>query len=100
MWSSPTIASTEENQPSSLGIELQKLIEKTDSSDEGDDDEVLFPKTIELHAKSSVDNKSATTSRPYRGILLATLSAIFFSICSVVVKYLDDIDPIQLAAYR
>lgn len=37
---------------------------------------------------------------PYLGIMLATLSSLFFSLCSVIVKGLVDINPIELASYR
>lgn len=34
------------------------------------------------------------------GILLAALSALFFSLSSLIVKWLDDVDPLELAAIR
>lgn len=37
---------------------------------------------------------------PYLGLVLATLSSLFFSLCSVIVKWMTDVDPIALAAYR
>lgn len=37
---------------------------------------------------------------PFLGILLATLSSFFFSLCSVIVKQLVDINPIELASVR
>ncbi|XP_018570762.1 solute carrier family 35 member G1 [Anoplophora glabripennis] len=37
---------------------------------------------------------------PYLGLILATLSSLFFSLCSVIVKWMTDIDPMALAAYR
>lgn len=41
------------------------------------------------------------TSRPiYLGIIFATLSSLFFSLCSVIVKSLTDINPIELAMFR
>lgn len=36
----------------------------------------------------------------YLGIMLATLSSLFFSLCSVIVKGLVDVNPIELASYR
>lgn len=39
-------------------------------------------------------------SCPFLGILLATLSSLFFSLCSVIVKQLVDINPIELATFR
>lgn len=37
---------------------------------------------------------------PYLGIVLATLSSLFFSLCSVIVKGLVDINPMELASFR
>lgn len=37
---------------------------------------------------------------PYLGLILATLSSLFFSLCSVIVKWMTDIDPMALAAFR
>ncbi|XP_058451308.1 solute carrier family 35 member G1 [Malaya genurostris] len=39
-------------------------------------------------------------SCPYLGIILATISSLFFSLCSVIVKGLVDINPIELATFR
>lgn len=39
-------------------------------------------------------------SCPYLGIILATVSSLFFSLCSVIVKGLVDINPIELATFR
>ncbi|XP_062554340.1 solute carrier family 35 member G1 isoform X2 [Armigeres subalbatus] len=39
-------------------------------------------------------------SCPYLGIILATVSSFFFSLCSVIVKGLVDINPIELATFR
>ncbi|XP_014211558.1 solute carrier family 35 member G1-like [Copidosoma floridanum] len=39
-------------------------------------------------------------SCPYLGLLLATISSLFFSLCSVIVKSLVDINPMELAAFR
>lgn len=36
----------------------------------------------------------------YLGIMLATLSSLFFSLCSVIVKGMVDVNPIELASYR
>lgn len=41
-----------------------------------------------------------TTRPPYFGVLLATLSSLFFSLCSVIVKGLSEINPIELAMFR
>lgn len=37
---------------------------------------------------------------PYLGLILATLSSLFFSLCSVIVKWMVDVDPMALAAFR
>ncbi|KAL7293644.1 solute carrier family 35 member G1 [Trichogramma pretiosum] len=37
---------------------------------------------------------------PYLGLILATVSSLFFSLCSVIVKYLVNINPMELAAFR
>lgn len=37
---------------------------------------------------------------PYLGLILATLSSLFFSLCSVIVKWMENVDPNALAAYR
>lgn len=37
---------------------------------------------------------------PYIGLILATFSSLFFSLCSVIVKWMTDVDPMALAAYR
>ncbi|XP_055641854.1 solute carrier family 35 member G1 [Toxorhynchites rutilus septentrionalis] len=39
-------------------------------------------------------------SCPYLGIILATVSSLFFSLCSVIVKGLVDVNPIELATFR
>lgn len=36
----------------------------------------------------------------YLGIILATLSSLFFSLCSVIVKGLVDVNPMELASFR
>lgn len=46
------------------------------------------------------DFMSNCYSCPFLGILLATLSSFFFSLCSVIVKELVDINPIELASFR
>ncbi|XP_001849093.2 solute carrier family 35 member G1 [Culex quinquefasciatus] len=41
-----------------------------------------------------------TCTCPYLGLILATVSSLFFSLCSVIVKGLVDINPIELATFR
>lgn len=68
---------------------------------------VRMPEHLELHQLvdgSTYANYKARLIRscscPYLGIILATLSSLFFSLCSVIVKGLVDINPIELASYR
>jgi len=37
---------------------------------------------------------------PYLGLLLASISSLFFSLCSVIVKWMVDVDPMELAFCR
>ncbi|KAK6636552.1 hypothetical protein RUM43_010214 [Polyplax serrata] len=37
---------------------------------------------------------------PYLGLLLATISSLFFSLCSAIVKWMVDVDPMELAMCR
>ncbi|CAK1541506.1 unnamed protein product [Leptosia nina] len=68
-------------------LELQHLVELSVGSDE------TLPNLLE--------NKRPLVKRcPYLGLLLATLSSLFFSLCSVIVKSLVNIHPIQLAMFR
>ncbi|CAF4885118.1 solute carrier family 35 member G1 [Pieris napi] len=68
-------------------LELQHLVDLSVGSDE------TLPNLLE--------NKRPLIKRcPYIGLLLATLSSLFFSLCSVIVKSLVNIDPIQLAMFR
>ncbi|XP_050667438.1 solute carrier family 35 member G1 [Leptidea sinapis] len=69
-------------------LELQNLVELSAGS--GDE---THPNLLE--------NKRPLLKRcPYLGLLLATLSSLFFSLCSVIVKSLVNIDPMQLAMFR
>ncbi|XP_041972349.1 solute carrier family 35 member G1 [Aricia agestis] len=69
-------------------LELQHLVDmSTGSGDES------IPNLLE--------NKRPLIKRcPYIGLILATLSSLFFSLCSVIVKSLVNIDPMQLAMFR
>lgn len=42
----------------------------------------------------------SSTSYPYLGIILACISSLFFSLCSVIVKWLKNVHPMELAAFR
>lgn len=62
-------------------LELQQLVES------GGEDEVI-------------PVKQPRCNYPYLGLILATLSSLFFSLCSVIVKWLVDVHPMELAAFR
>lgn len=47
-----------------------------------------------------LDRMIAKINCPYLGIILATLSSLFFSLCSVIVKGLVDVNPMELASFR
>ncbi|OWR47800.1 putative Transmembrane protein [Danaus plexippus plexippus] len=48
-----------------------------------------------------LENRRPLSKRcPYLGLMLAMLSSLFFSLCSVIVKSLVNIDPMQLAMFR
>ncbi|CAG9104166.1 hypothetical protein JYU34_012115 [Plutella xylostella] len=69
-------------------LELQHLVDMSAGS--GDE---TIPNLLE--------NKRPLLKRcPYLGLILATLSSLFFSLCSVIVKSLVNIDPMQLAMFR
>lgn len=64
-------------------LELEQLV------DEDADEELRFHQP-----------KAKCRKYPYLGLVLATLSALFFSLCSAIVKWMSDINPMALAAYR
>ncbi|XP_067619188.1 solute carrier family 35 member G1 [Eurosta solidaginis] len=70
-----------------------------------------MPENLELHqfvdgfrrgdtSIRLITRLKATLNCPYLGIILATLSSLFFSLCSVIVKGLVDVNPMELAAFR
>lgn len=68
-------------------LELQHLVDLGSSGDE------TLPNLLE--------NKRPLLKRcPYLGLILAMLSSLFFSLCSVIVKSLVNIDPLELAMFR
>lgn len=72
-------------------LELQQLVDISGGS--GDESHSIAPN---LH-----ENKRPLLRRcPYLGLLLATLSSLFFSLSSVIVKSLVNIDPMELATFR
>lgn len=77
------------------------------------DFDVIMTELLELHQLVDSDTESHQIRRSkvyellqscyscsFLGILLATLSSFFFSLCSVIVKELVDINPIELASFR
>lgn len=68
-------------------LELHQLVDSESSS-------------IRSHRHNVFNLVSKCYSCPFLGILLATLSSLFFSLCSVIVKELVDINPIELASFR
>ncbi|KAJ8887784.1 hypothetical protein PR048_014002 [Dryococelus australis] len=69
-------------------LELQQLVE-TGSED-----------CRKLHSPTHSLPPLFWKSCPYLGLFLATLSSLFFSLCSVIVKWLVDVHPMELAACR
>lgn len=66
-----------------------------------------MPEHLELHELAHDLTQPSYVSRflrsctaPYLGIVLATLSSLFFSLCSVIVREMVDVNPIELASYR
>ncbi|XP_011698104.1 PREDICTED: solute carrier family 35 member G1 [Wasmannia auropunctata] len=67
---------------------------------------------VELQHLVDVDVENNTTNHkkkfsiklckscPYMGLVLATLSSLFFSLCSVIVKSLVEINPTEMAIFR
>lgn len=76
----------------SNNVEMQQLVED-DDDDENEIEEIKTKIT-----KNGYFNKLICC--PYLGLIMATLSSLFFSMCSVIVKWRTDIDPMALAAYR
>lgn len=62
-------------------LELQQLV------DEEAEEEIIM-------------SQPKTCGCPYLGLILATLSSLFFSLCSVIVKWMTEVDPMALAAFR
>lgn len=68
-----------------------------------------MPENLELQQLVDDENEEEMRIRqpkrkfchcPYLGLILATLSSLFFSLCSVIVKWMTEVDPMALAAYR
>ncbi|XP_073968618.1 solute carrier family 35 member G1-like [Rhodnius prolixus] len=54
----------------------------------------------DAHHSRFIEKSPKWKPNPYLGIILATVSSFFFSICSVIVKWMVNVHPIELAAYR
>ncbi|XP_003744041.1 solute carrier family 35 member G1-like [Galendromus occidentalis] len=73
--------------------------------DDDDDTKALvssqsFESPLKMLDSMSVDTGSAEMLSLYRGLLFASISSLFFSLCSVIVKKLHYIHPAQLACLR
>lgn len=69
-------------------LEMQHLVEEEENKEED----------IEIAVRSSVRWKPKPC--PYLGVLLAAISSLFFSLASVIVKWMVNVHPTQLAACR
>lgn len=93
---------------------IYRLCERTidrDASEVIESNEIGMSEHVELHQlvgnEDRLRGKSGVVrlfrrrwSCAYLGIFLATLSSLFFSLCSVIVKHLVETDPLQLAMFR
>lgn len=61
-----------------------------------------WKRTFNLVHRNGGSNKSAESSKfsIYKGLLLAMLSGVFYSTAAVIVKYMKNLHPGQLAVYR
>lgn len=50
--------------------------------------------------EDTAKRNSQVKSYPYLGLILACISSLFFSLCSVIVKWLKNVHPMELAACR
>lgn len=69
-------------------VELQELVERGSA-------EELRPRRRSILSRMRLEFQC-----PYLGLVLATISSLFFSLCSVIVKWMVEIDPMELAACR
>ncbi|KAF6199748.1 hypothetical protein GE061_006046 [Apolygus lucorum] len=72
-------------------VEMQFLVEDDSRGD---------APTNRLITKTSCVSGCRSNVSPYLGIILATVSSFFFSICSVIVKWMVNVHPMELAAFR
>ncbi|XP_067015750.2 solute carrier family 35 member G1 isoform X2 [Anabrus simplex] len=77
-------------------VELQQLV------DGGVEDDCHHDSGLNTPTSSIASTTKARMCRacPYLGLMLATLSSLFFSLCSVIVKWLVNVHPMELAACR
>lgn len=68
--------------------EMQNLVDEEDTNQD-DSSDVTQSAAPPMHH-----------SCPYLGLILATISSLFFSLCSVIVKWLVHVHPMELAACR
>ena len=72
------------------GLELKQLVPSTEPESE-----------IEFEQPSTkIEEETICERWPYVGIILATISSLFFSLCSVIVKWMVHVDPMELAVCR
>ncbi|XP_064098540.1 solute carrier family 35 member G1 [Macrobrachium rosenbergii] len=52
------------------------------------------------HVQNVADKPSERWALPHIGLFMAVLSSLFFSLCSLIVKVLADVSPMELAVFR
>lgn len=53
-----------------------------------------------INESPSQNNRKILRECPYIGLIFATISSLFFSLCSVIVKHCVTINPVELASFR
>ncbi|XP_049942187.1 solute carrier family 35 member G1 [Schistocerca serialis cubense] len=82
-------------------LELQQLVEADDeAAGRGAGAGGQTPPSPSPSASASQSSGPGAARCPYLGLVLATLSSLLFSLCSVIVKWLVEVHPMQLAACR
>ncbi len=73
-----------------------------DSSDEETISEIFYQEKDILIKNKLAVNKISNDSKfeLFKGLLFSSLSALCFSLCSTIVKYLKEFDPSELAIFR
>lgn len=72
----------------------------TQNTERGDVELDYLMDDEDLEEEEEQELSSSQKRYPYMGILLATISSFFFSMCSVIVKWMVNVDPMELAACR